>query len=186
MNAWATFSEGLLKTEIQKYLITLFSFFRQNQLLDLLKGPVDHLAIKSANSQQFEIFLDSLKSFSESLSYVNLNNRRLATAILKNRYKFGDLGSSKILELMEPRPEKANRDFVGFEHIELRVSDSKLKSIVTQLKKSNLLLEFQHNPAHDAAVVRINNSGQEVKFSNKNLQEIIHHELTSGKSVKIL
>jgi predicted metalloenzyme YecM len=172
------FDQQIVQDWADLYLKELENFLNKNKLSDLFHPPVDHLAIKAFDDADFTSFLESLKDFSETITFAEINNRRLATARLTTPIYFSQLGSCYCIEVMEPRPEKVNKDLVGFEHIEIFHPDlEEVKNLVKKLHH-----EFQENSAHQAIVLKINQKGQEIKFTNTHLFDIEFSQLQTGEA----
>ncbi len=133
------------------------------------------MAIKAEDTHQFDDYLGIFSPLSESMSYIEMNDRRLATAELINPLEFQTIGECRTLEIMEPRPEKVGMDIVGFEHIEMY--HEPLEKIEETLKAKNIPYEFTSNPEHRALVVVINDKGQEIKFTDKSLAQIVARQV---------
>ena len=154
-------------------------------MLEFVLGfPVDHLALKAEDGRDYEELLRIFSRISTRVYETLINSRRISVAQLKSfvGLRFGDtsLGSTRLLEIMEPRPEKAGQDLVGFEHIEL---------VVPQLEgvRQELMLRGSHfqeggNDYHQTVVLKINDNGQEVKFTNRPLIAIIEEQIKRGET----
>lgn len=173
----------LLQEHANAYFTKLVGFVEANNVADLLVVPVDHLAVKARDSLEYEELIKMIKPLSLELSYVEMDGRRLATAKLKTEVLFGDLGGSSFLELMEPRPGKEGVGFCGLdkglEHIEIFADLGKVREL---LKRLGIIFEEQKNPNHKAVVLQINPEGQEVKFTDSRLGEIVAKQLQTGES----
>ena len=141
----------------------------------------DHIAVKCSNSIDFEDTLDWYKDKSAQLSLVEMDGRRLAAAKMFSSITIASLGSVEWVEIMEPRPEKIGRDVVGFEHMEFYYPD--FEAIKDILKDRRIKFEMQKNPGHAWINVVLNSAGQEVKFNDKPLSEVVAHEIETGQSL---
>lgn len=166
-----------LQGQADQYLEHLRKLSNSHRMTELLVPPVDHFAVKLADTSQYERYLDTVLSLAEEVSYTNMNNRRIACALLKQPISFGDLGEAHILEIMEPKPEKANQGFAGLEHIELyRPELSKVQRLLDAAKLPSL---FYENPFHRATVLKLGN-GQEIKFTDTKMLDVIAQEARHG------
>ncbi len=174
-------SPQLLPEQIEQYLHDLKIAFYAHGLVRLLGGkPVDHFAIKAIDTTEFEEYLKVYLTLCQRLSFTELNNRRLATGELYEGVQFSEFGSCSTLELMEPRPGSITTTYDRLDHIELRVDD--LYEIQELLQQREMECELQNNGVHQAVVVIINERGQEVKFTNKGLVNIVTEQIASGVS----
>lgn len=158
-------------------------FLNEHTLTSFATGPIDHVAVKLANTAEYEQFVATIKPESTQLSYTPLNGRRIATAVLRVAVQVGPLGATSLLEIMEPRPEKAGRDYVGLEHIEIVASD--LALIRNALIERGLPYEDGENDFHKTVVVKVSPAGQEIKWSNRPLGVLIQHEFEAGLAVRL-
>jgi predicted metalloenzyme YecM len=172
-----------LQTSADEYTAALKRFLDTQGLTEYFIPPVDHLAVKATDAQDYMHYMELILPFSEEISYVPLNNRRLATAKLTNPISFGELGETVYLEIMEPRPEKVGKDFTGFEHIELLCKD--FNAVESVLKAKNIPYEMCENPEHRALVLKINDLGQEIKFTDKSLGQIVLNQVDRNEAVVI-
>lgn len=172
-----------LQKEATSYINSFRSFLIENSLSELLIPPVDHLAIKMKDAKEFEDLLLKINPLSSHISYTYMNNRKIAVAELINPISFGELGETNILEIMEPKPEKSGKDLVGFEHIE--IYHPQFDEIEVELKAKNIAYEIKENKMHKSITLKINNNGQEIKYTNNRLKEIVKQELKLGNSIII-
>jgi predicted metalloenzyme YecM len=188
MNTLSLFDKSKLQEEINQYCQNLRQFLFQNDLEELvLNCSIDHFAIKLANSDHYSKYIDSLKKDSSSISDTEMHNRRLATALLNQPLMFmliKQQTSCNVMEIIEPKPEKANKRLVGFEHIEIYHKD--LDRVKQFLKSKNVAFEDYENPHHRAAVLVINDKGQEIKFTDSRLEEIVEQQIAAGSSTVIV
>lgn len=179
------FNQQTLQRQADSFLSSLSTFLEKYpQLKSQIKNyPIDHLAIKSFATEDYELFVESLKEYSQSLSYTPMDNRRIATAMLKKPIIFSELGKTNILEVIEPKPEKSEKTSARFDHIEIR--NPNFEKIEKILKKLNIPYKPYANPKHKALVIEINDEEQEIKFTDGNLFEIVQKELTEGTAQKL-
>jgi len=165
--------EGALYTE------SLLNFFTANGLDNFIGQDFDHIAIKARDTSQYELLVQMYQQMAEKIVYVEMNNRRIATVILVKPILFAPFGTTGYIELMEPRPEKAGKDFVGFEHAEIYVED--LTYIRTLIEGRGIEHEEYTNDFHSAIVCKINGAGQEIKFTDTPHTKIIEEEEVAGR-----
>lgn len=175
------FSAENLQRWAHDYLAEVKKWSSEYKLESLLNGPVDHLAIKAANREDYLEYLKSLSDHQKGWSEWPNGGRRLLTAELDDSIDFGSLGETRVLEVMEPRPERVGVDVVGFEHIELFRSD--LNPVINLLNQHNVEYVQEDNGEHQAVVVKINSTGQELKFTDSQLLNITARQLVDGRSI---
>lgn len=115
----------LEQESIRKFVDELVGFRDQHKLSELFSSRVDHLAIKMADSNDYERCVKDILSICSLMTEAQLNNRRIATAKLEKKVNLTgssqSLSSVEYLEIMEPRPEKVGKDLVGIDHCEIDI-----------------------------------------------------------------
>lgn len=161
---------GELRRVTDVYFEKLKDFMSSHRLEDLLAPPVDYIAIKCADSRDYETYLYFIKSLTLKRSEVMLQGRRITNLVLISPISFGDLGETCCLEVIEPKPEKVGHDLAGFEHIEIYNPD--LENVEAKLRDVGVTYERGGNEYHNTIVVKINEQGQEVKFTSVRLADL--------------
>ena len=177
------------------------SFCYSYNIQDLVLGQtVDHIAVKLANRNEYDKYLKLVRDSGHctSLTYTSMKDedRDLATAVLDEPVEIVSsdgvvIGLSTMLEIMEPRPAKANgKDIIGLEHIEVLVPDHKV--IIARLKEGNVPMEEGRNDYHHTVVVQwIGADGEdghmeEIKFTERPLSEVIRLEEADGTVTRLI
>jgi predicted metalloenzyme YecM len=166
-----------------RYAEALAAFLQAHGLEELPMGPVDHAAVKAADAADFERALALLQEAAAHTSYTHLGGRRLAAIQLSQPLDFGAWGETDYLELMEPRPDRTTPGLTGFDHIELRVGP--LNPVRAVLERKRVPFRFQEHDSHSSVVLRINEVGQEVKFTDVGLRGIVAEQIRTGESIVI-
>lgn len=165
-------------------------FRNQHELHDLFQGGIDHLAVKLSDSEEYEQFLAEALPHCHSGTEAALDSRRIATVHLEEsivlRASDGEVvGEAAYLEIMEPKPHKAGKDLTGIDHCEVNIRS---------FTETRQLFADKGVPANQGegedvyehtVVVRIDDSGQEIKFSDEPLSQLIVKELEQGVSKKL-
>lgn len=167
-------------SQTQSYADGLADFIAKHELPTEWFKVTDHVAVKGRNASGFEELIALFRPLAERISCVNMDNRRLATAKLKEPLAVGEFGTVEWVEVMEPRPEKIGKDVVGFEHMEFYFPD--FDAIRAVLDEKNISYEIEQNPGHQWVNIVINKSDQELKLNNRTLTKIVAKELGSGKA----
>ncbi len=146
--------------------------------------PVDHLAIKSHYSKDYEEYIKTIKSHVQKpFLYTHMDQRRIAAAKLTDSINFSPFGFSNMIEIIEPKPEKAKTTDARFDHIEFLNPD--LETIEHILSKHLIPFTRYQNPKHKALVVVINDKGQEIKFTDSRLKDIVLQEFNEKNATEI-
>lgn len=154
-------------------------FFYSYGLADLIIDlPVDHVAIKALDRKVYDEYIKIYLPLANRMSCAVVNDRDLATAKLYEPLDAGTWGQIKLLEIMEPRPGTIATTHDLIDHIELLVSN--LEEIKVALTNKNVMFSEQSDDQHKTVVVEINEWGQEVKFTNRSLQDISDKQIASG------
>jgi predicted metalloenzyme YecM len=184
---YTLFNSPQLQIQVNQYCQNVEQILSGLGIQELVIGhPIDHLAVKLANSNDYELYIESLKEYCETISYTEMHGRRLATATLIdpiNLHLFNEESSCRILEIIEPKPDKANKGLVGFEHIEVFQDD--LDQAKESLHSKGVAFEDYENPHHKAAVLVINDQGQEIKFTDSRLELLVEQQIMDGSSVVV-
>jgi len=167
--------------EIKKYAASLSDLIAGHQLPASWFAVPDHLAFKGRDSAHYLELVHIFRPLAKRVSYIHLDNRRLATAELVKSVVAGDFGAVGWIEIMEPRPEKAGADVVGLEHMEFLYPD--FEAVKAELSLKKVAYELQSNPNHQWINIVINSAMQEVKLSNKPLEAIVRQEIEQGEVI---
>lgn len=163
------------------YAQAIESFCTEHELPSEWFAQPDHLAIKCKDAADFDATIEVWLPQAAEFSYVELNGRRLATALLLEPITVGNLGSVEWLEIMEPRPEKVGADTVGIDHMEFAFADFETAREV--LDEKDIDFEDQQNPNHSWLSILAN--GHEFKLNDRVLADIVEEELSSGEAIAL-
>ena len=122
-----------IKTEEVKYRQELLTYLKKHDITSLI--------------------LNAFSKIDGKVVYFNINNRRIGSIILQEPMQFSEEIQTKFIELMEPKPEKVGKDFVGFEHTEIYVPE--FNQFEIHAKEKHLPYELYANEAHTALVCKI-------------------------------
>ncbi|HTK03911.1 MAG TPA: VOC family protein [Alphaproteobacteria bacterium] len=169
-----------LQIEFEKYIKLLQEYFQERNIENFLESPIDHIAIKTKNSLDYQHFVNTFLTEAQNAQYIEMNDRRIATLKLIKPLKFKN---QKIwyLEIMEPKPGKEPENNF-FEHIEILRGN--FESIEQSLKSKSIPYKSGGNEYHKTIVLNLNNL-QEIKFTNTKIEEVIRKEKEDGKIKKL-
>lgn len=167
-----------LVCEGRLYRESLQAFLISNKLEVYGTDPLDHIAIKAKDTVQYESLIELLLPVSLQGSFVSMDNRRIATVDLEKPLRIGT-SDVQCIEIMEPRPEKVGRDYVGFEHAE--IYSSHIAKIEEYAKEKGISYEAYTNDSHHAIVFQINDKNQEIKFTDATHIDVLRIEKEHGK-----
>lgn len=154
-------------------------FFYAYGLADLIVDKkLDHVAVKGLDSAKYQEYLKEFAPHCKRLIYEPVGPRDIAIGELLEPLDGGTLGPVSLLEIMEPKPDTIPTTHDLIDHIEILVDD--LEQVKTLLTSKDVLFKEQSNENHQAVVVEINEWGQEAKFTNRSLQEIVEQQLSAG------
>ncbi len=169
--------QELLSNYSEEAKLFFYSYGLANLVID---KPIDHVAIKALNRETYEQYLDIYKPLSERLSSARINDRDLATVVLQKPLEAGTFGSVNLLEIIEPKPGAIATTYDLIDHIEIFTNN--LEEAASILKNKDVLFKEKSNGGHNTLVIEINEWGQEVKFTDTPLGEIVDHELKAGSA----
>lgn len=173
-----------IMTQIFAYSEELREFIDNNALPEEWFEQPDHFAYKCRNAEHFEEVLKLVTDDADSLSYVMLDGRKLASAHLAQSVYAESFGHVEWLEVMQPRLEREGDDVVGLEHMEFYFPD--FETIEDVLHDRGISYELQTNPNHQWINIVINDAGQEVKLNNKPLAEIVDDSINTDEAEIVL
>jgi hypothetical protein len=164
------------EVQLAEYVQALAAFRVEHNLPGSWFATPDHVAIKCADSTDYEATFQAWIAKAAEAQYAQLNGRRLASMRLTAPLKPGVFGLVEWLEVMEPRPEKVGIDPVGIDHMEFKFED--FGSAATFLDAAGLTYQRQENPGHKWLSIAAN--CHEFKLTDKSLAEVVAAELASG------
>ncbi|HSX45212.1 MAG TPA: hypothetical protein VLF39_03875 [Candidatus Saccharimonadales bacterium] len=166
--------------QIKSYVGALNKFVALHQLPEEWFNKPDHVAIKGKDGADFARLIELFRPHSFQITSVIMNKRRLASVQINGSINIGRFGEVSWVEIMEPRPEKAGKDVVGFEHAEFLFPNFDAARLILDDKK--VPYEMQENPGHKWINIVINGGGQELKLNNKLLMDTVKEEIDTGKA----
>ncbi len=177
-------SEHALEIATTDYANKLRAFINKFHLPNVWFDEPDHIAFKARDSYGYERLLKGFVPMSESVSYVEMDGRRLAAAKLTAPLAIGTFSSVSWVEIMEPRPEKVGKGFVGLEHMEFWHAD--FDKVRNNLDDARIPYTLQSNPGHAWINIVLNEAGQELKINDRPLEFIVAEEIRNGEAHVIL
>jgi hypothetical protein len=161
-------------------LVANIECVRQAYTLDnILEGAVDHVALKAANRSDYSSCIQELLPISVSASYITRRGRRLATLELDRSITVGAFGSTTLIEVLEPRCD-GTLEAIGLEHIEIWSEDLEATRLILDHKQVPYTTRVY--PLHTTLVVRLNPAGQELKYTDRGLREVVVIQVGSGEA----
>lgn len=172
-------SFGKIQLAAMEYGQDLAGFTRTRNLPGVWFMIPDHLAVKASGATDFERIINyAVMPVSEWVTYVEMDDRRIAAAKLLSPLALSTMGSVSWLEVMEPRPEKAGNDVVGVDHAEFFYPN--FDDVRATLGPKDIRVKHEGNDEHDWLTVKLNNRGQEVKLSDGMLADIVQRQHLAG------
>lgn len=172
-----TISKYFSQKNIDSYINDLKKWLNSHDLWHLL-GPSDHFAIKVPDEEILLLLVDAIKPHchdsvdgTPGLSIRKMDNRLVATGLLKNSIN-NTFNKIYCLEIMQSKPNNIGKDPIGLDHLEFINSD--FEGVQIELKKK--LVPYGVNITNGykkTIIVKINKKGEEVKFTDKTLAEVV-------------
>jgi|GEM_PF-1946222 len=137
----------------------------------------DHIAVKCSDTSHYESERAVASEECVELTEIAMQGRRIATVEFRRAIGMKPFGLIRLVELMEPRPEKVGHDAVGIDHVEF--SHPQMSAFADVLKSSAVRYEEQSNESHNWVSFELND-GLEVKLNDLSLADTIEAELARG------
>ncbi len=167
--------QKLLPAYAEEAKLFFYSYGLADLVIDL---PVDHVAIKAVDRAAYDEYIKTFLPLSKRVSFEAVGPRDIATAELYEPLDAGTFGTVSIIEIMEPKPGTIATTHDIIDHIELLVPD--LEPIKTAFRNKEVQFKEQSNENHSAVIVELNEWGQEVKFTDRTLQDIAEKQIAAG------
>ncbi len=167
--------QHLLPAYAEEAKLFFYSYGLAELIIDL---PIDHVAIKGLNAEVYRGYLKMYLPLSTRISYEPVEERDIALAALSTPLDAGTFGTVSLVEIMEPKPDAIATTHDLIDHIEFLVPD--LKVTKDSLDWKEVEYTEQANENHKALVIEINEWGQEVKFTDRSLQNLADTQIEKG------
>ncbi len=164
----------------------LAAFVEHYRLPEEWFGMPDHIAVKCSDRADFDEQIELLRPFTDvSIMGKDMHGRTLGTVELAASIMVGSFGEVNIIEVMEPRPEKAGVGLIGFEHMEFTYDEFAGATYVLGKRGIEFNLP-DDNPAHQCIdEIIICDEGFELKLNDRPLVDIIKEETSKGKNYEL-
>jgi len=174
--------------EAQEYRPKVERFIKLNKLPRHWFLEQDHVAFKAYNPQDYEVLVKQFKPASEQISEVHMDGRQIAVAKLLDWLGIdmtlsfsGEPHFLDLVELMLARPEDQSDEPVKLDHEEIYFERG-IIPIRTVLRRKGLNPLDQENDAHSWVSVIMNDEGDELKFTDRRLEDINAEDLKTGRA----
>jgi len=174
--------------ETDNYRIDLERLIKLKELPRFWFEHLDHVAFKAYNPNDYQRLIEQFKPMSWQISEVEMDGRYIAAARLLGKHAL-DLSMLPWLEdtyvdtveLMLARPEDQGDDRIRFDHLEA-FRPYGLLPTKKVLERKAIPYKPQSNDSHSWISVLVNNQGQEIKFSDRSLLDIVDSDIESGRA----
>ena len=178
----------ILKAQANVYNARLDKFVAKNRLpQSWFDQGYDHVAVKAYNLEDYRQIIEQFKVVSDRITEADLNHRQIATARLMGQFALGlDLSVGpyvylRNVEIMLARPNDQSQDLPVFDHSEIFVPRG-LMPIRKVLDEKKIQFLPQSNKSHEWVSVVFDDDGDEVKFTDRTLEDIVEENIASGKA----
>lgn len=154
----------------------LKEFAHSREIPDELLREPDHVMIKSANTADFAAVARGIHPWAEQVVFTEIDLRFLVAARLLVPLALTDNHYVGGVEVMESRSEAV--DFLGLEYGQFFVPD--FKRAERLIRRRKIPFQSRADNHHRWLQLPMNNEGQELRLSDKKLDEIIDEELAEG------
>lgn len=174
------FTDQVLKAIVNNYNRSLNKFSCLSGInVAINNSEMDHLAIKASDSENYIKLVQFFIPKCSSLIGVKIDDRELATGELIEPLKLKNFGEFRFIELMEPKFGKVG-NCQQLDHSEFFCRN--LEMIEQTLSGLGVKYSVQSNNFHDSLVVIINQgTSQEIKFSDRRIEDVVMDEVASEK-----
>lgn len=172
-----------LEGQVELYGERLANFIEHYALPEEWFAVPDHIAIKCATRTEFERQIEELRAYTtEPIKGKDMHGRTLGTVVLADAISIGSFGAVNIVEVMEPRPEKANAETTRFEHAEFYFPD--FAGVVPLLNESGISHDMSDdNPMHRCIEeIIISDELFELKLNDRQLGDIVGEETLKSEN----
>lgn len=159
---------GLSQKDRKMYSSALKDFLDSNHFNELVVG-LDHAAWKAKDAIQYARMIEEAQKRSVKIVQTVLNGRRISIATFYSPLQIGSHRTNQ-LEIMEPKP--GTKGSGKLDHVELLARDF---GAVVQ-KGAELGVDVNDN-GHHKTVAFIMENGQEVKFTDRPISQVISTQL---------
>lgn len=185
--------------QFEAYNDSLQKFLQQHDLAAAVSAlQLDHLAFKCKDADHYRSVMTSLlqdKRVLEIFEIAMPDKRRISAVIFGEAPLVGVLWdpaahpgieNCRLLEIIEPRPERVGADVVGIDHIEVLVkSEDELRTWEARLKRLAIACEIESNPRHKWLSAPLRPRRSELEFTNVPFMHIVKDELAAGHAVRL-
>lgn len=179
---------GDIKAASRNYNFELDEFIFLHQLPKTwFEGGQDHVAVKDYNAKDYNRLIGELLPYTDLISEVQVNDRRIAAAKLLGEHaiqfvmSFNPYSMVEWIEVMETRPEDQSDEPPHLDHQEIFVPQG-IIPVRSVLRRKNIAYLDQENPAHSWVSVIINPQADELKFTDRQLSDIVAADLKTGRT----
>lgn len=173
-----------IMTQIFAYGEELRNFVDDHALPEEWFNEPDHVAYKCRDEQHFDHVLQEASHDVQSMSYVEIDNRRIAGAEVEQSVYLESFGTINWLEIIQSRPEKLGQDIVGLEHVEFYWPE--LESAEEVLRDRGIPYELQSNEQSQWLSIIITEFGHELKLTNTRLANIVRDSMADGEATIVV
>lgn len=169
---------------VSNYVPRLITFTKEYDIEGYFKPPIDHIAFKVLDDEEYERALTYLQPHAYEGYETPLNERRIATIILKQPVALGPQGECSVLELMEPKVGRPATTYGELDHIEIYKNIAQIKRFCQSTMGTSLVSEYRPHQGHDSLEMKFP-TGQEVKFTTVPLLENVQKQVAQNITRRI-
>lgn len=166
-----------MRAEVSAYLRDLRKFLARYGL-QRFAASVDHAAVKAKDGQEYRRLLDQVVAHAKIIITKEMDGREIAVAQLVEAISFGDLGDTEYLEIIQPKPGASVDTTFWIQHIE--VVHQLFSEIVAVARRQGMAV--RDHQGHRTVDFEINNWQQEIKFSDRPIEDVLLEQLSKGES----
>ena len=170
-----------IQDALGKYEYSIWEFILRTRIPEQWFGQPDHLAIKAQDIADFGRIVKDLEPDTKRVTCTEIDERFIAVAELRKSIGSGLFKATRLVEVMEIRPDKTDTDNAGLDHMEFLLPPDS-ENIERKLNDKSVVFQHESNGSHSWFSIDTGTPGVEIKLSDRPLAEIIEEQLADGTS----
>lgn len=166
-----------MRAEVGVYLRDLRRFLARSGLQGFT-GKIDHVAVKARDGQEYRRLLDQVAQHAKIIVVKEIEGRQIAVAELAETIPFGDLGGTCYLEIIQPKQGASVDVTFWIQHTEF-VHQPFAEVVAVAARQDIAVRDHQ---GHKTLDFGINSWQQEIKFSDRPIEDVLLEQLARGES----
>lgn len=164
---------------IEEYHHRLIDFVRHNNFPEGLLIEPDYVMVKTDGPADFNDKVQAIEPWAEKVAFAQIDWRFLVAAQLLVPLTLSRYRAANSVTIMEAKSEAA--DHIGVEYTQYYCGDFGFAEKL--IKDSGVEVETRKDGYQRWLNVRINPQGQEVRLSDRKLEDVVAAQIESGEAI---